>query len=226
MLFDLHVHSAEGSPCAKITNRELVRAYKEKGFDGFVLTNHVARWYMESSYRLSYTDYCKHLYDVYLDAKEKADKIGLKVFFGQELKLDTTAGNDYLLYGVTYEQLIDYGDMMSWSLSKLSEASKSDGFVFYQAHPFREQMRVIPHKDLYGMEVFNGSHDDHFIDNLASMWANKYNLHMIAGSDCHLLNTVGMAGVRFMSQIKDNNDLLAALKEDNYYLVENAIIAR
>ena len=220
MLFDMHVHSAEGSPCASIKNEELVKAYKEKGFDGIVLTNHIARWYMESSYRLSYTDYCKHLYDVYLDAKEKADKIGLKVFFGQELKLDTTPSNDYLLYGVTYEQLIDYGDIMSWSLSKLREASKSDGFVFYQAHPFREHMRVVSHELLYGVEVFNGGHDDHFIDGIANLWAEKFGLSKIAGSDCHTLNSVGRAGVKFTSQINDNSKLVSALLNNEYYLVE------
>lgn len=226
MLFDMHVHSAKGSPCASIKNEELVKAYKLRGFDGFVLTNHMSRWSMERHYKLGYPDFCKMLHDVYLEAKEHGDKIGLTVLFGQELKLDCTGGNDYLLYGVTYEQLLDYGDMMAWTPEKLKDASEKDGFLYYQAHPFREHMRVVSHELLYGVEVFNGSHDDHFIDGIANLWADKYKLHKIAGSDCHEITHVGVAGVRFMSEIKDNNDLLAALKEDNYYLVEKAITSR
>lgn len=223
MLFDMHVHSAEGSPCASIKNEELVRAYKEKGFDGFVLTNHISRWYMENSYRMTYPDYCKYIYEVYLDAKERADKIGLKVLFGQELKLDRTGSNDYLIYGITYEHLLDYEDMMTWTPAELYDISKKDGFVFYQAHPFRNYMNIVPHENLYGIEVFNGCHDDKFIDNIAGLWADKYGLRKIAGSDCHTMDRVGMAGVKFMQEIKNNGDLLSALKDNNYYLVEKAM---
>ena len=231
MLFDLHVHSAEGSPCASIKNEELVKAYKEKGFDGFVLTNHMSRWSMECHYKLGYPDFCKMLHDVYLEAKEHGDKIGLTVLFGQELKLDCTGGNDYLLYGVTYEQLLDYGDMMPWTPEKLKDASEKDGFLYYQAHPFRDHMRIVNPIYLYGVEVFNGGQgfehpwEDQRND-IANLWADKYKLHKIAGSDCHEITHVGVAGVRFMSEIKDNNDFLTALKEDNYYLVEKAITAR
>ena len=178
---------------------------------------------MEKSYGLTYPDYCKYIYEVYLDAKEHADKIGLNVLFGQELKLDCTGGNDYLVYGVAYEQMLEYGDMMSWTPSKLNEASKSDGFLFYQAHPFRDHMKIVPPKDLYGVEVFNGCHEDNFIDNIANMWAEKFGLRKIAGSDCHELSTVGRAGVKFTSEIRDNSDIVQALMNNNYYLVENVL---
>lgn len=223
MLFDLHVHSAEGSPCASIKNEELVRAYKEKGFDGFVLTNHFARWAMENRYNLSYKDFCKYFYEVYLDAKEHADKIGLKVLFGQELKIDCTGSNDYLVYGLSYEQMLEYDDIMTWTPQKLKEVSEKDGFVFYQAHPFRNHMKIVPTEYLYGVEAFNGCHEDNFIDNIASMWAEKFGLRKIAGSDCHELGTVGRAGVKFLSEIRDNNDLVYALMNKNYYLVENVL---
>ena len=54
---------------------------------------------------------------------------------------------------------------------------------------------------------------------MASIWADKYKLHKIAGSDCHMEESVGLAGVKFKTEIKDNNDLVKALKEDNYYIV-------
>lgn len=220
MLLDMHVHSAEGSPCASIKNEELVRAYKEKGFDGFVLTNHVSRGYMVNSYKLSYNDYCKYIYDVYLQAKQYGDEEGIKVMFGQEFSLDATISNDYLVYGLSYEQMIDYGDMMTWTPAKLKEVANKDGFLFYQAHPFRNYMKLVPANDLFGVEVFNGSHGDHFIDNIAALWADKFGLRKIAGSDCHKIDRVGMAGVNFTKEINDNKDLVSALLDNNYYIVE------
>ncbi len=231
MLFDMHVHTAEGSPCASIKNEEMVVAYKEKGFDGVVITNHISRWYMVNHYSLCYEDYCKLNHEVYLDAKEKGEKVGLKVLYGQELSLDTTYHNDYLVYGLTLEQMLEYGDMMKWTPEKLKEASVSDGFVYYHAHPFRNGASVVSPDLLFGMELFNGSHDfertwEDQRNDIANLWADKYKLHKIAGSDCHHIDRVGMAGVRFMSEINDINDLLSALREDNYYLVEKAITAR
>ena len=223
MLFDMHVHSAEGSPCAVIKKEELVEKYKEKGFDGLVLTNHLSKWSMSSHHKLDYPDFCKLIYEVYLSTKELGDKIGLKVLFGQELKLECTGSNDYLVYGLSYEQLIDYGDMMMWTPERLREVSEKDGFVFYQAHPFRDHMKIVPPNNLYGVEVFNGCHDDKFIDTMANLWADKYGLRKIAGSDCHVADRVGMAGVKFLQPIMNNDDLLSALKENNYYLVERAM---
>ena len=55
------------------------------------------------------------------------------------------------------------------------------------------------------------------------MWAEKFGLRKIAGSDCHELGTVGRAGVEFLSEIRDNNDLVYALMNKNYYLVENVL---
>ncbi len=231
MLFDLHVHSAEGSPCATIKNEELVRAYKDKGFDGIVLTNHILRWYMNNYHKLSYEEYCKFNYDVYIDAKTQGDKIGLTVLYGQEIKLETTVNNDYLVYGLSYEQMIEYGDMMKWTPAMLKEASERDGFLVYQAHPFRNNMMIVSPCDLYGIEVFNGGQgfehpwEDQRND-IANLWADKYKLHKIAGSDCHNTEHVGVAGVNFMSEIRDISDLLTALREDNYHLVEKAITAR
>ena len=37
--YDLHCHTAEGSACADFPVREMVRFYKERGYDGFVLAD-------------------------------------------------------------------------------------------------------------------------------------------------------------------------------------------
>lgn len=228
MLFDMHVHSAKGSPCASITSEEIATKYKEKRFDGIVLTNHLSKWSMVNHHKLDYPDFCKLIYESFLEVKEFGDKVGLTVLFGQELKLACTGSNDYLVYGVSYEQMLEYGDMMDWTPEKLKEASDSDGFVFYQAHPFRDHMKIVNPMYLYGLEVFNGGHDtknpwEDQRNDIAKLWADKYGLRKIAGSYCHTVDKVGMAGVNFMLEIRNNDDLLSALRDNNYYLVEKAM---
>ena len=223
MLFDLHVHTKEGSPCAHAPARTLVNRYKEKGFDGIVITDHVSRWYMENCHKLSYEDYCKFNYEVYLEAKDEGDKIGLTVLHGCEYKLDSTFNNDYLVYGVTYEFLTENLDLFKVSLQQFKEHCEKHNVVLYQAHPFRDYAAVMSPNYLHGYEVVNGTHIAHhsFRNEIASIWADKNKLHKIAGSDCHMEESVGLAGVKFKTEIKDNNDLVKALKEDNYYIVSS-----
>ena len=38
--YDLHVHSREVSPCGWLTIGEMIQRYKERGYQGFCLTNH------------------------------------------------------------------------------------------------------------------------------------------------------------------------------------------
>ena len=218
MLFDMHVHSAEGSPCAKITNRELVRAYKEKSYDGFVLTNHVSRGYMVNSYKLSYNDYCKYIYDVYLQAKQYGDEEGIKVMFGQEFSLDATISNDYLVYGLSYEQMIDYGDMMTWTPAKLKEVANKDGFLFYQAHPFRNGMFVKQPGIVDGIEVYNGHGNHDSRNDIANMWADKFGFRKLSGSDFHGVLTMEPGGVYFEDEINDSKDVAKALLANRYTL--------
>lgn len=221
MLFDMHVHTSEVSPCAIMPAREVVNRYKEKGFDGIVITDHIARYYMECCHKASYEDYCKIHYETYLAAKDEGEKVGLTVLYGCELKLDSS-NNDYLMYGITPEFLIEFGDIMKFSLSELKQACDKNSVLHYQAHPFRDGAMSVSPSLLFGMEAVNGCHihEYSFRNDIAMLWTDKYNLHKIAGSDCHSADAVGLAGLDFLCEIKSNSDLLDALKEDNYYIVQ------
>ena len=218
MLFDMHVHSAEGSPCSKISAKELVRVYKEIGYDGFVLTDHMIEWYRVNCHKLEYADYCKNNYEAYLKAKEEGDKIGFTVLYGVELRINDSLYNDYLIYGADLDYLHGNPDIFSWTIDKLSAECKKNGFLMYQAHPFRNCASVTPQDFLFGVEVFNGAHADDFRNTMADVWADHYKLHKIAGSDCHSKEGAGKAGVDFFSKISDISDLMDALKNNEYYL--------
>ena len=40
MKIEMHVHTSEGSSCAKAEAQEIVKAYGEAGYDAIVITNH------------------------------------------------------------------------------------------------------------------------------------------------------------------------------------------
>lgn len=227
MLFDLHVHTKESSPCGQIEGKDLPALYKERGYDGIVITDHFFKKGMsEDIYNVSFEEYCELHKKGYEKAYEAGEKIGFKVLYGMELRLEATAVNDYLVFGISTDFIKENTDIFEWSVSQLKQASEDNGFVFYQAHPFRNSMTVVNPEFLYGIEVFNGKPYKNAIDaqrnDIANLWADKYSLHKIAGSDCHVPSQLATAGVKFMSQIDGCNDLLQALKSDSYYLVERA----
>ena len=43
MKIELHAHSREVSPCGYLSVEELIRLYKEAGFDALVIANHFSR---------------------------------------------------------------------------------------------------------------------------------------------------------------------------------------
>lgn len=218
MIFDMHVHTLNSSPCGRIDGKDMVDYYKKAGYDGIVITDHFSKFCMEY-YRCSYEEYClKHLQG-YLEAKKRGEEIGLTVLYGCELRFNEN-GNDYLVYGMTTEFLLANPDIFTWKIAYLKQVCEENGFVFYQAHPFRNGITIVHPDNLFGMEVFNGG--DNQRNDIANVWADKYNLHKIAGSDCHDARAVGTAGILFYNEISDNESLVAALQNDEYMLVERA----
>ena len=180
MLFDMHVHSAEVSPCSTISAVDIVREYKNKGYDGIVLTDHFLKYYMEVSFKASFEEYCRLHHEGYLKAKEEGEKLGFAVLYGCELRLNSTGNSDYLLYGITHEFLAANPDIFTWKVNKLKEKADENGFFVYQAHPFRDVMVIANPANLTGMEVLNGKETDPLRSEFSELWADRYNLHIIA----------------------------------------------
>lgn len=40
MRIEMHVHTSEGSPCARVEAKNIVKAYSEAGYDAVIITNH------------------------------------------------------------------------------------------------------------------------------------------------------------------------------------------
>ena len=218
MKIELHVHSTGFSYCGKLSIEELIPLYSAKKYDAVVLTNHFnsfsAKYYAENGGKNYHRDY----HDMIRRAKEIGKKYDLLVLGGYELRFDENA-NDYLVYGMTEEFTRDYSSIFTNGVTAFSEAARKNGFLLYQAHPFRNGMTVTKPEILFGIEVQN-THPRHDSRNdIAMAWAEKYGLHKIAGSDCHQIQDVGTSAIITDETVRNEEDLVDILKNDRFTII-------
>lgn len=215
MKIELHIHTCGFSNCGKLTAAEIVDLYSKARYDAVVITNHFnsisRRWFEQNGG----TDYLKSYFDTIREGAELGKKCGLLVLGGFELRFDENA-NDYLVYGMTEEHCQDYEKIFTMTPKEFSAFAAERGILFYQAHPFRNGITVTPPEQLFGIEVLN-THPRHDSRNdIALAWAEKYGLHKIAGSDCHLLSDVGSSAIFTDYQVRNIEDLVHVLRNDLY----------
>lgn len=216
MKIELHTHSKEISNCGHLSLEELIELYKNAGYDAMVLCNH---FNTITANLLLAKKGITDLHKAYFDCVERAVEIGrekgLLVLGGCELRFDHNE-NDYLVFGMTAEVCRDWKKICAMKEEEFSAFAKENGILFYQAHPFRNRMSVVNPEYLFGIEVQN-THPRHDSRNdIAKMWAEKYNLHKIAGSDCHQIQDVGTSAIYTDYEVRNMDDLVHVLRNDLY----------
>ena len=219
MKIDLHVHTSEVSFCGHMSAVEIAESYSEKGYDLIVITNHF-NTYTANRYanERGVSDFFRYYNDAYFLAKEEGEKRGLTVLNGYEIRFDNS-DNDYLVYGMPDEIAAGYKELFKMSPKDFSAIANEEGFLFYQAHPFRNGMRITNPAYLFGIEIKNGNPRHDSRNDIAALWAEKFNMHAIAGSDCHQPEDAGVTGVTTERQIKTERDLLSMLRDDDYSIL-------
>lgn len=218
MKIDLHVHTSEVSACGKLTVEEVLRLYREHGFDAVVITNHFNRWTADHWAQRGVTDFVKLYFDVVREGKALAPKYDMTVLAGCELRFDCN-DNDYLVYGVTEELLRDCETLFALDLAGFAPFAREHDLLIYQAHPFRDRMTVTDPAPLFGIEVKNGCPRHDSRNDIAEAWADRFHLRKIAGSDCHRAEDVGQTGIESMDPISTEADLVRMLKEGRYRIL-------
>ena len=212
--YDTHIHTCDVSSCATASGEYQVKAYKDAGYDGIMITNH---FFNGSTCavppNLSWEErvhlYCKG----YEDAKRTGDQIGLKVFFGWE---ETHLDQDFLIYGLDKEWLLNHPEMEHWTVKKQFEEVNRLGGLVVHAHPFRnrpyiEKIRLYP-KHVHAVEAFNASnYEDE--NQQAYLYAKDYDLPITAGSDSHHHNII-CSGIRVMKPFNSIHDYIKLIKEN------------
>ena len=79
--YDTHVHTSEASGCARTTGAEMADAYKSKGYDGIMITDHFFNGNSAVPRELPWEEKIDLFCRGYENAKKRGDEIGLTVLF-------------------------------------------------------------------------------------------------------------------------------------------------
>lgn len=215
---ELHIHTKESSRCSKVSAEDIVKLYKEKGYKTIVITDHYYEKYFNSLGFNTWEDTINYLLNGYNTAKSIGDKIGINVLLGIEITLKETS-SDYLIYGITKKLLLDNHYLYNYALKDLYKFCKANNLLLIQAHPFRNSNIVLANKnEIDGLEVYNAS-DNEIKNKNACLYAKENNLIMTSGSDVHYASDCGRAGIITGSEIRAYNDLLYALENNLYEII-------
>jgi len=209
----MHVHTAEVSPCGKVSAQELVRLYKEAGYDGIVITDHYFDGYFDSLGHLDWEEKIDMFLSGYNKALAEGQRIGLEVVLGIEIRF-TENVNDYLVYGIDADFLKKYKELYKLGIEGFKRFTRGMDILIYQAHPFRQWMQLADPALLDGVEVFNGNPRHNSMNDKALAFAKKHNLKMISGSDFHQKQDLARGGVILPRLIRTPAELYALLRDD------------
>ena len=214
---ELHSHSMGVSICAHAAPEVVIERFKTAGYHTLVSTNHINDGTYKELEHLSWEEKIAHFMTGYEALKKAAGK-DIQVLLGCEINL-RGCSNDYLVYGVTREWLLEMGDPRGFSLQELSQHVRKSGLLLIQAHPFRYGCRLMKEEWLDGVEVHN-SHKNHDSHNyLAQLWADVKNLRQTSGSDFHDPEGYIGGGIETEAPITSNEELLRVLRSGEYRLI-------
>ena len=205
MKINIHTHCKPVSICAHHEPELLPQMFKSKGIDAIVLTNHC------------YPAHCDKLSDdlneqasIYVDTfhrcKKVGDEVGVKVFFGCELKLINEPHKpEFLLYGLSEELFINSYPLYNITQKELFEFCNEHNVLMVQAHPFRTEQGYAPAdmNFVHGVEVYNPHplFDPRIEDSMKL--AEENNLLKTSGSDFHVELQADAAGMIVPDDIND-----------------------
>ena len=168
---DFHVHSHHSKDCAMPVADILERA-REVGLDVIAITDHDSA-------------------AGGLEARELADRYGVRVIVGEEVK-----SSEGEVIGLFLERTIPGGLTFADTVAAIRE----QGGIVYVPHPF-DRLHTIPSPqvlranvaDIDVVEVFNSRLAFPGFNELAERFAQRYRIPAAAGSDAHVLPGIGTA---------------------------------
>ena len=218
-VYELHLHTVQGSKCGKSTGAEHVRRYADLGYTGIVVTDHFFNGNCAVSPDLPWDEKIRLFAKGYEDAKEEGDKIGFNVWFGFEFQY---GWNHYLTYNISPETLIAHPEIMDMQLKEYVRWVKSEGGYVIHAHPFRLPGSTIIELDqeVDSIEVLNANRPDEESD-MALGYAKLFGLPTVYGSDCHNIKQIKRGAISSDVKFETIDEMFAAIKAGE---TENGIV--
>jgi predicted metal-dependent phosphoesterase TrpH/glycosyltransferase involved in cell wall biosynthesis len=188
---DLHMHTDHSHDCATPVEALLATA-RDQGLGAIAVTDH-------------------NEISGALDARAKAERFGVKVIVGEEIK---TAGQGEVI-GLFLSELIPRGMTLA---ETIAEIRRQDGLV-YVPHPF-DRLHSVPDyehllavvDDVDAIEVFNPRIAIPAFNEEAARFAAKYRIVGGAGSDSHVAQGLGSVRIR-MRDFDGPDEFLESLRD-------------
>ncbi len=205
-IIDLHVHTSQASPCSSADVDLLIEEARKIGLDGICLTDHNFVWEPAA-------------------VEELRRRHAFMILAGNEI---TTDQGDMLVFGLSRDikGIIRLEDLRG-------EVDRAGGFLIV-AHPFRgfltfgigelglsveKAMQRPLFKYVDAVEILNGKVTENE-NRFAAEVASGLGLPATGGSDAHEVSETGRYATRFSDVIKNERDLVNALKSGKYTPVE------
>lgn len=228
--YETHLHTLEGSACGSSSGSDYIKPYFDAGYSGIFVTDHFFGGNTAAPRTGDWKDRINHYCSGYKKALEAAKQFNIennllgtdkefKVFFGIE---QTFQGDDYLLYGLSPQWLLDHPEIEHLNHQEMLATINSVNGLMIQAHPFRlrdyiKAIHLHP-RDVHGVEIYNGGNKPEE-NALAELYAKNYSFPVTSGSDIHNVSLViqnnggkPVGGVIFSSPLKDEFDYAARIK--------------
>lgn len=216
-LYDMHVHTAESSNCARAGAEEVAAYYQSVGYRGIVITDHMDAYKMKKKGLTSVEEKAEYFLKGYHKAKQY-ETPDFTVLLGMELGFTEIEG-DFLVYGFEEDFLYRYQMDLFPNLEAFRPVADEYGLLIFQAHPFRFDTAIQDPSLLDGMEVYNGAPGHHSNNDIAALWADKFGLRPSSGSDFHgKITNAPTGGILFKRPVNDEKQLVQELRSRDYHL--------
>ena len=216
-LYETHLHTKEGSSCAISRGRSYIERYLELGYTGIIITDHFFRGNCRADRNLPWNKWVQEFCRGYEIAREEGERRNLDVFFGWE---ETVDGNDYLVYGLDKEWLLEHPEAAGWTRKKQFNEVRRNGGCVVLAHPFRfvYSLKRFPGSSEY-VDAIEAAHsgNEPISDALAWAYANELKVPATAGSDIHYAGDIDqdtVFGVYLSKRMESINDFTDAIRNN------------
>ncbi len=222
-LFELHAHTSECDLAAHASGAELVRIYKNAGYDGMVITDHYFshfyKWFADELAGMSHREVMARRLKGYYAARNEGEKLGFTVLPGAEVRFDKSRFgiNDFLVYGCDEEFFLSAPRLNDLTTLEELYALLPENTCVVLAHPFRVRMTVMDPTPLFGIEAHNGLTEP-FRNDMAARYAERFGKPVTSGSDCHHPDHAAKGGIVTSRTIKTPKDLTDVLWSGDYTL--------
>lgn len=219
-LYETHMHTSEGSACARNTAAEMAGAYAAGGYTGIIVTDHFFYGNTAVDRSLPWQEWVERYCLGYEHAKAEGDRLGLQVFFGWE---SGYKGTEFLVYGLDKEWLLAHPEIRDATVEEQFRLVHEGGGIVSHAHPFREasyisKIRLFP-EYVDAVEGVNATHSGLTkkchghpeYNDMAIAYAKEHGLPLTAGGDQHTTEMI-YGGMVFPRKLENIHDFIRAVK--------------